>query len=135
MDTDIHFVSDTSPVGISASLYQEEKDGRWVPVDHASRDLSPSQQRRRSPINWEILGKSWHKTQFRHYLVGRHFTSWGNHEPLPAYYHDLAKMGSVRLNKHRQLVYDFSFTDKYLAGKDNPTDYVSRHPHGIEHLT
>ena len=52
-----------------------------------------------------------------------------------AYYNDLTKLGSVRLNKHRQLIHDLKFTDKYLAGKKNPTDYASRRAHGIEHLT
>ena len=63
------------------------------------------------------------------------FISWGDHESLLAYYNDLTKLGTVRLNKHRQLIQDLKFTDKYLAGKKNPTDYASRHPHGIEHLT
>ena len=102
-DKKTHFVSDASLEGISASLCQE-KDGRWVPVDHCSRALSATEQRWRSQIDWESLGKSWGMTQFRHYLVGRHFESWGDHEPLLAYYNDLTKLGSVRLNKHKQLI-------------------------------
>ena len=78
---------------------------------------------------------SWGMTQFRHYLVGRPFTSWGDHEPLLAYFNDLTKPGSVRLKKHRQLIQDLSFTDKFIKGKENPADYSSRHPHSIEHLT
>ena len=41
----------------------------------------------------------------------------------------------MRLNKNRQLIQDLKFTDKYLAGKKNPSDDASRHPHRIEHLT
>ena len=41
----------------------------------------------------------------------------------------------MRLNKHRQLIQDLKFIDKYLAGKKKPTDYTSRHPHRIERLT
>ena len=63
-------------------------------------------------------------------LVGNHFTSWGDHEPLLACYNDMTKQGSVRLNKHRQQVQDLCFTDKYIPGKQNPTDYASRHPQG-----
>ena len=55
-DKPTHFVSDASPEGISASLYQEEEDGKWVPVDHASRALSTAEQRWRSQIDWESLG-------------------------------------------------------------------------------
>ena len=134
-DKKTQFVSDASPEGISASPFQEEKDRRWVPVDHASRALSATEQRWRSQIDWESLGKCWGMTQFRHYLVGRHFESWGDHEPLLAYFNDLMKLGSVRLNKQRKLIQDLSFTDKYLPGKRNPADYYSRHPHRIEHLS
>ena len=134
-DKIIHFVSDASPEGISASIYQEEEDGTWVPVDHTSRALSAAEQRWRSQIDWESLAKSWGMTQFRHYLVGTHFFSWGDHEPLLTYYNDLTKQGSVRLNKHRQHVQDLCFTDKFIQGKENPNDYTSRHPNSIDHLT
>ena len=40
-----------------------------------------------------------------------------------------------RLNKHRQMIQDLCFTDKYIPGKENPNDYASRHPHSIDHLT
>ena len=135
MDKATHYVSDASPEGISASLYQEEKDGSWVPVDHASRALSQTEQRWKRQIDWESLAKSWGMTHFRHYLVGRPFTSWGDDEPLLAYYNNLTKPGSVSLNKHRQLIQDISFTVKFIKGKENPADYSSRHPHSIEHLT
>ena len=134
-DKATHFVSDASPAGISASIYQEEMNGSWVPVDHASRALSHAEQRWRSQIDWESLGKSWGMTQFRHYLVGRHFTSWGDHEPLLVYYNNLTKSGSVRLNKHRQHIKDLSFSDQFIRGKENPADYAFRHPNSIDHLT
>ena len=35
-----HLVTDASPCGIGASLYQENNQGMWVPVDHTSRALS-----------------------------------------------------------------------------------------------
>ena len=63
-DKVIHYVSDASPEGISASIYQEEDDGTWVPVDHTSRALSAAEQRLRSQIDWESLAKSWGMTQF-----------------------------------------------------------------------
>ena len=36
-----HLVTDASPWGISASIYQEDKQNRWIPVDHITRALSP----------------------------------------------------------------------------------------------
>ena len=46
-----HLVTDASPVGISASLYQEDMRGQWLPVDHITRALSPQEQRWRSQID------------------------------------------------------------------------------------
>ena len=75
-----------------------------------------------------VLGKVMGMIQFRHFLVGRHFNSWGDHEPLLTYYNDLTRQGSARLNKHRQKMQDLCFTDRFIPGKENPNDYTSRHP-------
>ena len=89
-DRETHLVTDASPVGISASLYQVEEGGCWVPIDHTSRALSETEQRWKSQIDWESLAKCWWMEQFRHYLVGTKFTSWGDHKPLLPYYNDLS---------------------------------------------
>ena len=39
-----HLVTDASPCGIAALLYQEDERGSWVPVDHTSRALSAFEQ-------------------------------------------------------------------------------------------
>ena len=46
-----HFMSDASPIGIAASLYQENEKGQWLPVDHISRALSKQEQNWRSQID------------------------------------------------------------------------------------
>ena len=46
-----HLVTDTSPCGIAASLYQEDDQGMWVPVDHTSRVLSSYEQGWESQID------------------------------------------------------------------------------------
>ena len=53
-----HLVTDTSPCGIAASLYQEDDQGKWVPVDHTSRALSMYEQGWDSQIDWESLARS-----------------------------------------------------------------------------
>ena len=129
-----HFVSDASPVGISASLYQEDDKSRWVPVDHVSRALSAHERNWDSQIDWESLGKMWGMMMFRHYLIGVNFTSWGDHQPLLPFYNDLSKAAPVRIAKHRTRILDLKFTDKYIPGKEMPCDYASRHPMPIEGL-
>ena len=51
-----HLVTDTSPYGIAASLYQEDDQGKWVPVDHTLRALSSYEQ------GWESqIGRAWQR--------------------------------------------------------------------------
>lgn len=130
-----HYVSDACPWGISSSLYQVEEDNSWVPVDHISRALTKAERAWGSQIDWESLAKSWGMDQFRFYLSGHHFTSWGDQKPLIPLYNDMTRPASVRVNKHRQKVQDLSFTDKYMPGKVIPCDFNSRHPNSIDHLT
>ena len=59
MDRPTHLVSDASPEGIQASLYQKQEDRTWVPVDHASRALTEEEKRWGSQIDWESLAMSW----------------------------------------------------------------------------
>ena len=99
---DTHFVSDASPLGIAASIYQEQKDGIWVPVDHVDRALSVVEQGWNSQIEWESLGKSWGMQMLRSYLVGQHFTSWGDHQPLLPLYNNLTTPTSIRIESHRK---------------------------------
>ena len=130
-----HLVSDASPHGISASIYQEDEEGRWLPVDHASRALSEHEQAWKSQIDWESLAKMWGMTIFRQYLVGQRFTSWGDQRPLIPLYNDFTKQAPARVNKHRNKVVDLTFTDKYLPGRYMPADFNSRHPEPITHLS
>ena len=130
-----HLITDASPQGISASLYQEDDQGRWKPVDHVSRALSTHEQAWKSQIEWESLAKMWGMTMFRPYLIGTKFTSWGDHQPLLPFYNNLSKPATARINKHRTRITDLTFTDKYLPGRDMPADFSSRHPRSISHLT
>ena len=71
---------------------------------------------------------------FRPYLIGVHFTSWGDHKPLLPLYNEMTKAAPVRVGRHRNKVQDLSFTDKYLPGKTMPCDYASRHAVPIKDL-
>ena len=134
LENKTHLVTDASPFGISASLYQEDDAGRWIPVDHVSRALSDHEMAWQSQIDWESLAKMWGMVMFRPYLIGTKFTSWGDQQPLVSLYNDMSRPASVRINKHRHKAMDLSFTDKYLPGRANPADYNSRHPKPIKAL-
>ena len=76
----------------------------------------------------------WGMMMFRPYLIGVHFTSWGDHKPLLPLYNEMSKAAPVRVARHRNKVQDLRFKDKYLRGKSMPCDYASRHaPHRGPH--
>ena len=116
-------------------MYQEEKDGTLVPVDHVDRALSITEQGWESQLEWESLGKTWGMQMLRPYLVGEEFTSWGDHQPLVPLYNTPTMPAGRRVTKHRQQVQDLVFKDKFLTGKSNPCDYSSRHPTRLDGLS
>ena len=132
-----HIVTDASEYGIQASIYQETTDHQtktqWVPIDHASRTLTPTEQRY-SPIERESLAISWGLEQFRFYVVGSRFTCWTDHQPLIPILNNIQKPTSKRISRHRDKIQDLQFTAKYLPGKNMPCDYGSRHATPINHL-
>ena len=67
-----HVAADASEHRIQTSIYQEvkteQKKGvkpKWIPVDHATRTLTTSEQRY-SPVKGESLALSWSVGQFRY---------------------------------------------------------------------
>ena len=121
-------ITDASPVGISASLYQEQSNNTWYPVDHASRSLTPTEQNY-APIEKESLAQAWGMHAFQYYHLGINFVSYTDNEPLLAIFGG-NKRGNSRVERHRIKIQGFSYTMRYIAGKENPTDFASRHPTG-----
>ena len=119
-------VTDAGPGGIAASIFQELDDGTWVPIDHASRSLTPC-EKNYSQIEKESLAQAWGMTTHRFYLLGIKFESYTDHQPLIPIYSG-NKRGNARVERHRLKVQGFQYDMKYLPGKDNPCDYQSRHP-------
>lgn len=133
IDRKTHYVADASPLGIQASIYQEDEQGIWLPVDHLSRALTVTEQKY-SPIEKESLAQSWGMDQFRFYLIGSTFTSWSDHKPLIPLYNNRQSAVSKRISRHRDQIQDLDYTMKHIPGNDNPCDFGSRHPLPIEHL-
>ena len=126
-------VTDAQPSGIASSLYMitEEKDkATWWPLDHLSRSLTPAEEGY-PQIDRESLAQSWGMQQFRYYLLGRKFTTYCDYEPLLPFYNG-KKKATPRVEKHILANQDLDFEMKYIRGKDNPTDWNSRHPESLD---
>ena len=120
-------VIDAGPQGIEASIYQENDSSTWVPIDHASRSLTPCEQRYHQ-IERESLAVALGMNIHRYHLLGIYFYCYTDHQPLIPIYTRGGKKGPAIAERHRLSAQDFHFTIKYMPGKSNPCDYHSRHP-------
>lgn len=125
-DLKTRHTTDGSPEGIASSVFQETSSGTSIPVDHASRALTPCEQNY-SQTEKESLAQSWGMNIHHYYLLGIQFDSYTDHQPLIHIYSG-NKRGNARVERHRLKVQGFQYTMKYMPGKTNPCDYQSRYP-------
>ena len=121
-------VTDASPVGLGAILMQEQKDGERKPVAYISKTLTEV-ERRYSQIEREALAIVWAVERFHDYLYGISFTIVTDNKPLMSMLcPDSKKMSPPRIQRlfWRLLQYEYSF--KYVDGKHNIADSMSRLP-------
>ncbi len=125
-------VTDASPDGIAASVFQTTDTGCWVPIDHASRSLTDC-EKNYSQIERESLAQAWGMNIHRYYLLGINFDSYTDHQPLIQIYGGNRK-GNARVERHRLKVQGFQYNMKHLPGRENPCDYGSRHPIPLDQI-
>ena len=111
---------DASPVGLAGILSQ---DGR--PIVYASRSLTEVESRY-SQTEREALAVVWATEHFHIYLSGSKFNIITDHLPLV----NIWKKPDppLRIARWGLRLQPYSFTIKYQPGKNNPADYMSRHP-------
>ena len=125
-------VADAQPTGIASSVYMVTEDNggeTWWPLDHISRSLTPTESSY-PQIDRESLAQAWGMRQHRHYLVGRKFITYCDHQPLLAFYNG-RKCATPRVERHILTIQDLDFKMVYMPGKENPADWNSRHPEQI----
>ena len=117
--------TDASAVGIGAVL---EQNGRVIA--YASRTLSQA-ERNYSVIQRECLAIVEALKQFRHYLLGQHFTLLTDHAPLQ--WLSAQKMEGM-LARWSLVMQEYDFTIVYRKGRENGNaDALSRKPVEVCH--
>uniref|UniRef100_A0AAY5KA75 Gypsy retrotransposon integrase-like protein 1 n=1 Tax=Esox lucius TaxID=8010 RepID=A0AAY5KA75_ESOLU len=124
---------DASPVGLGAILSQPDADSSSNKViAYASRALKAVEQRY-SQTESKALAIIWACEHFHLYLYGSHFIVITDHKPLELIFNNPRASSPARLERWRLRLQQYTFTVQYKPGKDNPADYMSRHPVDGQH--
>lgn len=122
-------IVDASPVGLGAILAQKSpgSDEPSRVIAYASRALT-GVERRYSQTEREALAIVWGCEHFNLWLYGAPFTLVTDHKPLEAIFGNPSSKPPARIERWALRLQPYDFTIVYRAGKDNPADYMSRHP-------
>ncbi len=112
---------DASPVGLAAVLTQGDR-----PVAYASRALTSVEQRY-SQTEREALAVTWACEHFSLFVLGSRFTVITDHLPLVGIFRK-TDLRQLRLARWALRLSTYDVEIKCRPGKDNPADYLSRHP-------
>ena len=103
-------------------------------MDHVDRAMSAVDKGWSSQIELEALGKVWGMKMLMLYLIGKHFTAWGDHRPLTSIFNNTYTPTFIWIDHLCKKVQDLDFTNKFIPGKNNTCDYQSSGPTSIEDL-
>ena len=127
-------IVDASPVGLSAILTQRPP-GKNIPpnvIAYASRALTPTEQRY-SQTEKEALAIVWGIEHFHIYLYGAPFTLYTDHKALEIIFANPLSKPPARIERWLLRLQQYDFKVTYTTGKDNPADFLSRHPPATKH--
>ena len=116
---------DAGPTGLGLLLLQKSDD-RWKPIVCASRRLTETEQRY-SQLEREALAIRWACERCYTYLIGSTFTVLSDHKPLESLMNNANSRPPTRIERWLMYLQQFDFKVKYLRGKINCADYLSRH--------
>ena len=121
-------ICDGSPVGVSGILTQIEPETviRKV-VSYVSRKLRDP-ERRYGQIEREALSIYFSCLKLQTYLLGKHFLIVTDHQPLVHMLNRPKAQMPYRVERVRLKLQGFNFHVRYIPGKRNPSDFISRCP-------
>jgi hypothetical protein len=121
-------IVDASPVGLCAILAQRAKGStKTQTISYGSRALT-STEKRYSQTEKEALAIVWGIEHFHLYLYGAPFTLHTDHKPLELIYANPLSKPPARIERWILRLQQYDFKVVYKVGKDNPADFLSRHP-------
>ena len=126
-ERDTLVICDGSPTGLGGGLFQKTQND-YQPVHFVSRTLTDT-ERRYSQIERETLAVGFATSRLQMYLLGgKHFQLATDLKPLlPLFNNPQAKL-PPRIERLIMKMKNLDFTMIHIPGKENVTDYMSRHP-------
>ena len=119
---------DASQVGLSAILAQRPMGATQAKIiSYGSRALTAT-ERRYSQTEKEALAIVWGIEHFRMYLYRAPFTLYTDQKALALIYANPVSKPPARIERWLLRLQQYDFDVVYKAGKDNPADFLSRHP-------
>ena len=121
-------IVDASPVGLGAMLVQYDKKRNPSVVAYGSRALTSVEMRYKSQLEREALAVVWACEYFHVYILGAPVKIITDHQPLVTLYGNPSAKLPLRLERWGMRLLPYQPVVEYRRGKDNPSDYMSRHP-------
>lgn len=131
VEKETELIVDASPVGLGAVLVQYDKnDKKRKPyvVAYGSRALTPVEMRYKSQLEREALAVVWACEYFHVYIYGAPVKIVTDHQPLVTLYGNPGAKLPLRLERWGMRLLPYQPVVEYRRGRDNPSDYMSRHP-------
>ena len=120
-------ITDASPVGVNATLAQINEDGSFQTVNIASRALTETEQKY-NQLEREAVAMHFGCLHFKQFLIGTSFKHYIDPQPLKCMMDNPKKDAPARIERVRMKLQSFRSEICMIKGKDNPADYLSRHP-------
>ena len=120
--------TDASDTGLGAVLLQKNENGEFIPIEFASRQLSPAER------NWtttekELIAIVWACEKWEKYLLLRQFSVATDHKNLEALF-KFVKDQRINSKYYRWVnrLSEFDFIAEFIPGAENVVaDYLSRY--------
>ena len=118
---------DASPIGLAAILTQKDSSGTSHVIAYGSRSLTSTEQRY-AQIEREALAIVWACEHFHLYIFGGSVTVVTDHKPLVSMLNSPSANLPMRIERWSLRLQPYQPKIVYKQGRDNPADYLSRHP-------
>ena len=126
INKELEIFVDASPVGLGAIMTHPEGEEHSI-VAYGSRSLTETEQRY-AQIEREALACVWACEYFHLYVFGAPVTIVTDHKPLINLFGNPKAKLPARIERWAMRLEPYQIKIRYQKGKDNPADYLSRHP-------